>query len=153
MLRHRILHIMDAVSVAAGLSLAAAGIMELSQAQAALLGGEPPSAQWLQPVLVLVGFLLATLPLSRRLAYHSMLNPANVAECHEVGQALERIALMQRVQAGNLYAADLEDAALERAFDGPEGLWAWLRPAYEDEALRRQIHPNLLRRIEAVANR
>ena len=152
MLRNRILHIFDAVSVSAGLFLFATGVMDFSEANAALPSGVPLSSHWVQPVLVLLGFVLVTLPLSRRLAYHSMLNPSNVAECQEVGHALERIALMQRVQAGNLYAADLEDEALERAFDGPKWLWTWLRPAYEDEALRRQIHPNLLRRLERMAH-
>ncbi len=152
MLHKKILHVIDAVSVAAGLSLAVTGVMDFSSANAAILDGQPLSSQWLQPMLVLLGFVLLTFPLSRRLAYHSMLNPANVAECHEVGQALERIALMQRVQAGNLYALDLDDAALQRAFDGPQGLWTWLRPAYEDPALRRQIHPDLLRRLEQTAH-
>lgn len=150
-MRRVFIHLFDLFAIVGGGLLILGGLIDATQAA----GTEPPflALNMMRPALTLVGFAMFTLPLTRRFAYHALTNPANVVECGDVGRALHRIGLLQRVHEGNLYAVDLDDAALARALDGQDGLWRFLGPAYQDPQLRRQIDPSLLARLEAIADK
>ena len=86
-MRQTALHLADIFAAAVSILLLAAGTLALTQTEAALPGPGMLSTDLLQPVLILCGFVLLTMPLTRRLAYQSLLNPGNVAECGDVRDA------------------------------------------------------------------
>lgn len=148
----RLFHLLDGIAVILGSIILVAAFANLSTAEAAtsltLLTGKSN-----QPLVALFGFTLGTFPVSRRIVYHALMANGDVKEYQEVGHALQRLALMQRVQAGNLYLAHMDDCGIRNVFDSEQGLWDWLGPAYEDPALRRQLHPDLLLRLETLSCR
>ncbi len=145
----KLFHFLDGLAVILGGVMLTAVIMSLSPAEAATgLGGlVPPESH---PFLGFFGLTLATLPGSRRLIRHALTPPHEMREYQDMGRALHRIALLQRVQAGNLYLTHLDDDGILNVFHGAHGLWEWLGPVYDDAALRGQMHPHLLARLEAV---
>jgi hypothetical protein len=152
MTANKIMHLVDAIAVAGGLFLLVVMAAGGTPADAAMLSAVGPAGPLSQPLLGFLGAAFITFPVTRRLAYRHFIATDNLAECNDVGQALQRLAMQQRVQAGNLYLVDLPEDSILRAFDGDEGgVWAWLQPAYDDPALRRQFDPRLLTRLEAMA--
>ncbi|HVI49899.1 MAG TPA: hypothetical protein VM661_01670 [Candidatus Sulfotelmatobacter sp.] len=147
---NRLLHILDGVAVLLGIAVLLAAVINNSPAEAATVL-ESVAGRHSQPIGVILGFTLTSLPLSRRAVYHAFMRPADMRELHDVGRALQRIALMQRVQAGNIYLAHMDDQGVRNVFSSDKGLWDWLSPAYRDESLRRQMHPKLLSRLDALA--
>lgn len=147
---NRLLHLLDGIAVLAGLAVLFTVLVNNSPAEAAgLLDGISPGHG--HPVGILLGFGLTTLPVSRRVVYHSLMSPGDMREIHEMGAALHRVALFQRVQAGNVYLAHFDDEGVRNVFASEAGLWDWLGPAYRDDSLRRQMHPKLLSRLERLA--
>jgi hypothetical protein len=147
---NRLLHILDGLCVLMGLAVLFTVLVNNSPAEAASLldsiGGKGS-----HPIGILLGFTLTSLPLSRRVIYHSLMRPGDVREVSEMGQALHRIALFQRVQAGNVYLVDMDDQGVNNVFSSEKGLWEWLGPAYHDVSLRRQMHPKLLERLDRLS--
>ncbi|HLN25500.1 MAG TPA: hypothetical protein VK558_16120 [Patescibacteria group bacterium] len=146
------MHLLDAIAIGVGLLLLVMLAGGLSPADAAVLSAAHPAGPLSQTLMGILGAGFTTFPVTRRLAYRHLIAADNLAECDDVGQALQRLAMQQRVQAGNLYLVDLPEDSILRAFDGDEGgVWAWLAPAYADPALRRQFDPRLLARLDAIA--
>ncbi|OIQ93717.1 hypothetical protein GALL_243080 [mine drainage metagenome] len=146
----KLFHLLDGLAVALGGLMLMAVFMSLSPAEAAtgLSGLVPPESH---PFLGFFGLTLATLPASRRLVRHALAPAHEMREYQAMGQALQRIALLQRVQAGNLYLTHLDDDGILNVFHGVDGLWDWLGPVYDDAALRAQLHPQLRTRLEAFS--
>lgn len=147
---NRLLHILDGVAVLLGMAVLLSAVINVSSAEAATVL-ESMAGRHSQPIGVMLGLGLTSLPLSRRAVYHALMRPSDMRELHDVGHALHRIALMQRVQAGNIYLAHMDDQGVRNVFQSDKGLWDWLSPAFHDESLRRQMHPKLLARLETLA--
>jgi len=148
----KITHLLDAFAIGSGLLLLVMSVAGFAPADAAVLTGALPAGPLSQPLLGVFGAAFTTFPMTRRMVYRHWIATDNLAECDDVGQALWRLAMQQRVQMGNLYLLDLPEDSIRRAFDGDEnGQWEWLQPAYADPALRRQFDPRLLSRLEALA--
>jgi len=147
---NRLLHILDGLAVLLGIGVLLAAVVNNSPAEAATVL-ESVAGKHSQPLGVMLGFTLTSLPLSRRAIYHALMRPADMRELHDVGNALHRIALFQRVQAGNVYLAHMDDQGVRNVFTTEQGLWEWLSPAYHDASLRSQMHPKLLNRLEKLS--
>jgi hypothetical protein len=146
----RIMHLLEGVAVLLGLIILGAMFVNLSVAEAAGLPDLLVS-QHSHPLVGFAGFTLATLPLTRRMAHHLLFNSSNVVEFNEMTLAVRRLGLLNRVQAVNVYLADLPDSSWNNVFPSDVELWAWLGEAYEDEALRKQMHPDVMRRAAQAA--
>ncbi|OIQ86821.1 hypothetical protein GALL_313290 [mine drainage metagenome] len=142
----------DGAAVLTGATLTTLALLALDPAQASGLGAVAHSSV-VQPTLLVMGLLLSTLPGSRRVFWPTLFAQDDLSECHDVADALCRVGLQQRVQAANLYMNDLSDEALDRAFEGDNGIMEWFRPTLADHRLSNQIDPLLLKRLEVIARR
>ncbi len=142
----------DGAAVLAGVTLTTIALLALDPAQASGLGAAAQGGV-VQPTLLVMGLLLTTLPGSRRVMWPTLFAHDDLSECQDVADALCRVGLQQRIQAANLYMNDLSDEALDRAFDGDDGVMDWFRPTLDDRQLSNQIDPLLLKRIEVIARR
>lgn len=147
----RAIHIFDGVCVVLGLTILVAAFLNISVAEAA--GATAILDQDAHPFVVLAGFTLTTLPVGRRLLFHVFVNQDNVIEFHQIGSALHRMGLLNRVQVTNLYLAGLSDESWRNVFANDDELWNWLGEAYRDPALRQQMHPDVARRTEVAGQR
>lgn len=150
MTSRKIMHFIDALAVAAGALVLTAALFDLAPAEAASLVNAVHGSTG-QPLTLLLGATLATLPGSRRVLWPALFSHHDLAECHDVADAVRRVGLQQRVQAANLYMTDLSDEAVTRAFGDAKSLQDWFGPALADPQLRRQIDPRVLQRIETLA--
>jgi len=146
----RIVHLLEGVAVLLGLVILGAMFVNLSVAEAAGLPDMLVSQQ-AHPLAAFAGFTLATLPLTRRMGHHLLFSANNVVEFNEMTLAVRRLGLLNRVQAVNVYLADLPDSSWNNVFASDSELWAWLGEAYEDESLRKQMHPDVARRTALAA--
>lgn len=147
---NRLLHVLDGLCVLVGLAVLFVLLVNNSPAVAASLLDGIPVHQG-HPVGIILGLGLTSAPLSRRVIYHSLMRPGELRELTEVGHALHRIALFQRVQAGNVYLTHMDEQGVRNVFSSEKGLWDWLGPAYRDETLRRQMDPKLQSRLDRLA--
>ena len=145
----RIIHVIEAISVILGLFILTATFVNLSVAEAAGL----PSLLVRDSHVLLggAGMVLTTLPLTRRLTQQVFFSNGHVSEFKEMTNAMRRIGLQNRVQATNLYLAGMPDESWNKVFPSDRELWRWLGEAYEDGALRRQMHPDVAMRAERAA--
>lgn len=148
-----LLHLFDILAVISGATLVVGGLTDLEQVNAEVMNAGGASFSLLQPMLMVAGIALISLPATRRLLFWALMNPSNIAECGDMGRALQRIGLMERVQAGNLYATELDEEGFVHALDGEEGMWQFLGPAYRDPQLREQFDPALLTHLQALAEK
>lgn len=145
----RVIHLIEAIAVILGLVIITATFVNLSVAEAA---GIPSILDRdSNPFVALAGFTLATLPASRRLLVHAFGDSENISEFRQMSTAMRRIGLLNRVQATNLYLAGLPDESWHNVFADDGELWSWLGEAYGDDALRRQMHPDVERRASMAA--
>lgn len=146
----KVMHILEGTAVLLGLVILGAVFVNLSVAEAAglsdLLGGRPA-----HPLAGFAGVALSTLPVTRRLGGRLLFGNDNIAEFTEMSAAMRRIGLLHRVQAVNLYLAGLPDESWDNVFANKRELWSWLGEAYRDDALRRQMHPDVARRTAEAA--
>ncbi len=145
----RIVHVIEVIAVVLGLFILTATLVNLSVAEAA--GVPDLLVRDSHTLWGGAGLFLTTLPVTRRVAQHIFLDDAGVCEFQEMTTAMRRIGLQNRVQATNLYLAGLPDESWRKVFADDRDLWAWLGEAYGDEALRRQMHPDVAMRTGRAA--
>lgn len=145
----RIIHVVEVIAVVLGLFILTAVFINLSVAEAAGLPGLV--VQDNHSLLGGAGLFLSTLPMTRRVARHVFFDDQGVCEFQEMTTAMRRIGLQNRVQATNLYLAGLPDESWNKVFSDDRDLWAWLGEAYRDDALRRQMHPDVAMRTQRAA--
>jgi len=145
-----LLHCLDLGCVSLGGALMVVDALNATEAVAALVG-TPLGNGPLLPVLTVLGLFLACLPLTRRVLGQSLQPWRDSHEMHDLKHALTRIALQQRLQAANLYLADMDEAGLRRIFAQDGDLQSWMAPVLLDPALKAQLSTKLLRRLEPVS--
>ncbi len=142
----KLFHVLDSFAVVAGASLIVASVLGIGEAQAAV--GAALAIPMGGPWGGAAGAVLATMPITRRVAYSYLCDPRNVAEFRDMGTALTNVGLALRVAGANLHLGNLDDEEWSIVYPDPKTLWDYLGPAYQIPHLRAQMHPIVRQKTE-----
>ena len=95
-------------------------------------------------LIALAGVALAVLPLARRV----LCDPQSIPEIADMATAVRRLGHQHRVHCLNRTLAHLPEERWRKVFATEHEIWGWLGEAYQDGALRAQMRPEVMARVE-----